>query len=397
MSYLYDNLKGALGGDKLTSSKSTVIRDWTPNNIRTIVISRYGIMVAYHLGGFTKTKVYPLDVNEVARDLEELGRTHYGTPKLNGLLTKRSLSCLEEIYVDSAFINYPQVLDLLGYVRGLVNSVSRLRYFGYGNFSEGSLGQLSSNYKGSNPSYSIAKDRNREGYLTLEYKDVGNESWYHNYYLRPQYYQMDSDKGKLAIHFRKAEDAIVKGISEVKETESKKVRDNAILVISALDKENIGAIKRIENLYSICGARKEDRVLKILKRCILEAMKKRWSVDGLSKEDVSVVEEVVQVYYKRLGVVLDSAKGISNELLKKYLDSNIGFIDIDGILSDIVNSLIKGLLSHGYKEVVGMALIVNDGALPKNKINETVNLSKKNIENIEEYFSLISELVGIKV
>ena len=40
MGYIHDKLKEALGGSKVIDSKNTVISDWTPNNIKVLVISK---------------------------------------------------------------------------------------------------------------------------------------------------------------------------------------------------------------------------------------------------------------------------------------------------------------------------------------------------------------------
>ena len=209
MSYLYDKLKEALGGEVVVSNKSAVIKNWSPNNIKALLISRNYIIVVKHLGASMGcAKQFDLDVDMVAQDLDALMRTNFGKPKLNTLLSKRSLSCLEEIYVDAMFQNYPQVLDIEGYVKELTNS--RLRYYGYVEFPVGNFADYLNNaYRQAkaqgNLGYSIATDTNRGGYLRVEYKSTNCEDWYTKYYLRPQFYQMDSEKGSLAVHFRKFE------------------------------------------------------------------------------------------------------------------------------------------------------------------------------------------------
>ena len=121
MGYIYDSLKLAIGGSANTNS---VIKNWSPNEIRAIYIMRACIVVAY----------YTKDVKYVNMDqhcvIEELKRGRING-NLNNLLENRQLSCMEEIYVDSVFAKFPALIDLPAYIRSAYNQASRLRAYGY--------------------------------------------------------------------------------------------------------------------------------------------------------------------------------------------------------------------------------------------------------------------------
>ena len=44
--YIYSKVKEALGGSRMGSSSKTVIKDWTPNGVKALVICRSFIIVA---------------------------------------------------------------------------------------------------------------------------------------------------------------------------------------------------------------------------------------------------------------------------------------------------------------------------------------------------------------
>ena len=196
MSYLYDKLRDALGGKNFKSGVS--MKGWSPNEVRGIVIMRDFILIADYV---KSPKIVELNVQEVMFDLSNMNRRG----SLNNLLSARQLSCLEEIYVDEGIRGYKQVIDLEAYVQSLVNGISRLRYYGYvSGFNAGELyGVYQKAFVDGVMDFTLAE---KLGKFMAE--SVGNRLWYTKYNLRPNYYDVDRDGGKLSIYFKKCEKLI---------------------------------------------------------------------------------------------------------------------------------------------------------------------------------------------
>lgn len=196
MSYLYDSLRDALGGKSFRSG--IVINNWSPNEVRAVYIMRDFILIADYL---KQPKIIRLDLNEVNSDL--LNRNRRGS--LNNLLDNRQLSCMEEIYVDVGYSQYRDVIDLDAYVQGMFNQSSRLRYYGYVRGFDVNVLQNAYSQALINGSmdFTIAKNMG-----SFDYKDTGNKDWYKKYNLRPKFYGIDGEKGRLHTYFSKCERTI---------------------------------------------------------------------------------------------------------------------------------------------------------------------------------------------
>jgi len=399
MSYIQDKLKEALGGNKVMDSKNTIIHDWTPNNIKVLVISRNFILVVYHIGGFGGSKVVKLDIEQVKADLEKMTNSN---AKLNTILKRRSLSCLEELYIDSAFVSYSPLIDLMGYVQELVNSVSRLRYFGYGEFPLGSEEWLRTSYQRnkSNLDYSIATDTSKP--FSLEVRKVGYEGWYKNYYLRPKYYRLDEDNGKLAMHFRKFEkDYKTYILSKEGEKERNILEDSLKHIACINDEDNVVYLKRFDTLLSYLTKGSNDKV----KGCILKVCKKyvriEGTFEGLTKKlaysilNESSERDYLLKSYERFGVLDTENRAINKEKVSAYIKECRGFINIRGILDSICLESSRLLIDEGYKDLVGMALIMNEKDIPEGSLRSNY-IKRPSIDgSIEGYFTYLGELVGV--
>ena len=271
MSYLYDSLKNALGGKNFKSG--TVIKDWSPNEVRAIYIMRNFILIADFI---RQPKIYRLNPNEVSFDLTNRNRRG----NLNNLLVNRQLSCMEEIYVDSCYIQYKDVIDLDAYVRGMYNQSSRLRYYGYvRGFDESTLQNLYSQalINGS-MDFTVAQSMGN-----FEYQDVGNKDWYKKYNLRPQYYTIDGPKGKLHTYFSKCEDVVGTKLQE-------KDRQIALLETSTkivdMFKVDMGRLYDIKLLMEFVKFSKNfDDFTKLVSDSLQKNMSKSsLTVEGLTKE-----------------------------------------------------------------------------------------------------------------
>lgn len=410
-SYLYDKLKEALGGKYVTDSKSNIINDWTPNGLRMLIISRNFIITVNHLGVFGGcTKMVNLDVNLVAQDLDYLSKNNYGKAKLNSLLTKRSFSCLEEIYVDAMFKNYPQVLNLQEYAKEAVSSNARLRFIGYGEFNDFSLRDYINTackeaYSKKNYGYSLAKDNNRP--CKLEYAEVNNPEWYKKYYLRPQFYKKDNPNGDLAIHFKKISEGYNKVTSEAKIEINLSDLKGDFLEIIDRDTNNLGYFDRLGNLFKVLESMKSgkgDAVAVILLPIVAQCLKgtKFGKIAGLTDLVVKKLAEgemgdsyfqYVRVLYNKYGLYDESE---SNKLdVGKYLGSKEGFLPVNSILSDLCVAITDKMLKEGYKDVVGMALTINGSNIPEGSFRSKYLKNVSNESNgYEGYFDYIGDIIG---
>ena len=197
--YMYTKLKEALMG----KGKSVSGKDWSPNSVKAIVITREFIVIAYHV---KQAKLVQLDINESMQDISRNG----SQGSLHNLLSQKQLSCLEEIYVDSIFQNYKGTMDLERYVNGLVNSASRLRFYGY--IEPGNVYDIVNNYGKAQLNglvdYTYAMDMERV--LSVQYQSTNNDSWYTKYNLRPDKYSLDSNRGVLHTWFKKVAEEVKK-------------------------------------------------------------------------------------------------------------------------------------------------------------------------------------------
>lgn len=400
MGYIHDKLKEALGGNKVMDSKNTAIRDWTPNNVKVLIISRNYILVLYHVGGFGGSRVVNLDIGQVEADLNRLARNG-GSPKLNTILKRRSFSCMEEIYVDYAYLSNPPIIDLLGYVKDLVGTSSRLRYFGYGEFPLGSEEKVKSLYHNNkrNLDYSLATDSDRG--IRLEFRDVGNTNWYKNYYLRPKYYKLDDEKGKLSIHFRKFEDDYETYLSNKDKANSERELEEKLKYIASIDISNISYLKRFDSLLYHLAKGTDDNikstVFKICKGCI----RSKGIFKGLSTSLASNIlgsnsdKDYLLKSYERFGVIDKENNTLDINKVDDYIKEGKGFIDLNYILDVLCTDSIKALSNKGYKDLVGMALIMAERDIPQGAVRDNFIKKQSKGSNLEGYFILLSELTGV--
>lgn len=402
MSYLYDKLKEALGGSRLTDSKNIIISDWSPNSVRALFIGRDSIIVVNHLGVFGGcTKKLDLDQTLLVRDLEEINRTNYGKPKLNPLLTKRSFSCLEEIYVDTLYISMPRVINLTDYVEGLLkNSTSRLRYFGYGNLSNPELRDYLNKvyreaYTKKNYGYSFAKDTNKPIEITCRYSN--NEDWYKKYYLRPQYYKKDSQGGDLDVHFRKIANGYPEYLKRLKGAELSLERQKMVEFLAIRDMKNRFYFDKIDRLLTYVS-KSSDKICKLVYSSMKEVLSKDRVVEGLNKKMVSsLVDHYTELCYQRYKVY-DKVPEHTLDV-EKCLKSADGFIPMGAILDELCLSVTDAVLKEGYKDLVAIAMVSNlnipNGNFSAKYLNKMER--SKGETSYKGYIDYIEEIIGAEV
>ena len=342
MSYLYDAMKEALGGKSFSSG--TVSKNWSPNEVRAIVLMRDFLLVADYL---KYPKVIPFNQKELYKDLSNPNRRG----NLNNLLTDRQLSCLEEIYVDEAFRqNFQNVIDLEGYVQGLFNSRARLRYYGY--VTGMNANQLITFYQmiiqQGKMDCTLAKDMGG-----FRYVDTENTTWYKQYNLRDQYYDLDKPKGKLHTYFAKCQQKVGEDI-QGKEAQVKELSEyTKILKMFSCD---VSLCSRISLLmkYSKFLSGLKLPMLKKLGESLSNELRNQMTYKGLTKATlVSAIKKTgipatpeaqkILTLYDNCGVY-DNSEG-EVEL------SNEGILRLGTRLSSALLSSLKSVRSNSDRAV----------------------------------------------
>lgn len=400
MGYIQDKLKEALGGNKITDSKNTAIRDWTPNNLKVLVISRNYILAVHHVGGLGGSKVVKLDLEQVKADLGSVHRNG-AIQKLNTILKRRSLSCMEEFYVDSLFLENPPILDLVSYVEELVGTTSRLRYFGYGGFPLGSDEWIRGVYQRNkrNLEYALATDTSKP--VNVESRDVGYSDWYKNYYLRPQYYRLDEENGKLSSHFKKFEyDYQTFLVSRDRDKNDKELLEGLKYISCVNDVGNVEYLRKFDLLIHKLTTSKDDNIKDALFKVLRGCVGNEDVFSGLTPSRASniLAESKEKVYllksYERFKVLDKNDKNIDREKVNDYLKKGRGFINLENILDTVCTGSIKALSTKGYKDLVGVALIMSERHIPQGKLRDTYIKKPSEGGTLNGYFMLIEELIG---
>ena len=349
MGYIYDSVKSVLIGNN-TESSTTVIKGWSPNMYRCIVIGFDYIFVAYHGKG---CRIFNLDRNKVFEDLDKyLKGSSRGS--LTNLLSTRQMSCLEEFYVDYNFVRVRSLINLNIFAEKLKSSVSRLRYYGYfdGNMNGAMLERL---YKNTDVLYSLAKDKDR--LFKMDYVETCVKDWYRNYNLRPQYYTMDRDNGDLAIYFRKVEKLISDKIGEVEKLNNERVLSGYIKCGLSVDMENITYMQGIYKLKKYIDNPVADvyaPVGKLINRHMTELIRSDTRVVAGFTPDV-VKKYLGEYDEKRVNYMIKAyenfkvfdKKGETPNASIYAVKAETGFFDLENFYAKICESLARDLISIG--------------------------------------------------
>lgn len=395
MGYIYDSLKTALGGNKL-NSKSTVISDWTPNGVRCVVISRNFIFVGYHV---QMPKVLPLNIEEVKKELEK----HSSQGALHNLLTARQLSCLEEIYVDSMFQNYKYLMDMDLFINKHRSSDNlRLRYYGYCECNPGSEQYLSQVYSNmvinTNYLYALATDKGRMNSIKIQAVPTEYSSWYRNFNLRPQYYKLDGEDGKLSIYFKKGVEKIEAMLASQESAQSEMAFSAVVKSIIEIDKKNL---KYVEDLLKfgkslmVIPATDEARVLEI-RRLISSMLCPR---KGLTKEIAQkYADKTLQKRYLQVNLVDRSkdAEQLTPQIIKEEGYMEDGFFKIRHMLEEV--GMVFATDKRDIPSIAAKnAYIVCEGnnqPIPDGRVRQCFTKKPAASQNIENMFEFLCRVNG---
>lgn len=402
MGYLYDKLKTALGGAKFSNSHQGVLKDWTPNGVKAIFICKEFIIVANHV---KQPKVYALDVNESIMDIQKNG----STGALHNLLAQRQLSCLEEIYVDGAFVQYRGALDLQVYINKLLNDRSRLRYYGYiSNANSYEILQKYSKAKLDNDAlYSYAGDKSRTA--TLQYETVNNPTWYKNYNLRPQHYALDSENGILSRWFKRCEVDIEKYISEQKENVENMAKSTLLKSLLDLDLMEYPLLKKFllfRKYANKTAGTWNDPIRNIIKEELnsLFGDKAKWKINNLTLDwmkstGISIDNSYVGLLqsYSHLGV-FDSIKGEDNlgvniEVMRQLYEEGQGFLMLNSRLEALCYQTIQKVKKKDKLSAATVIIAIMNSNLPEGSISTEYN--QDGTGSLEGYLKLLLNLFGL--
>lgn len=398
MGYIYDNIKKALGGNKM-NSRSSVINDWTPNGVRTLVITREMVFVGYHV---QQPKEYFLDMQEVQMDLQ-----HSNGGAVHNLLSQRQLSCMEEIYIDGMFQNYRGLFDLEGYISKLVNGQSRLRYWGYIDPSGSDIRYLQSVYSNMviNPNYlySLALDRNRP--MKLMYQEVGNREWYKNYNLRPQYYKLDGDKGRLAVYLRKGEDIIKDALNQVERVSKLNSLKDIVRAGLEIDAANVGVYNVFMSLYKYLQKRVSSGSKDEVHQKVYSAIRKRHMfmkgvISGFREDLIEPVnnKEVLAVkLYHKYGLFDTKDSEVNEDKLREYAESGLGFLELGAVLDGVCIDL----CSRPNKELqmlLQLNFLINKDSIPDGLFYRKMSKVPANGKaTVSGYLQFLADVVGVSL
>ena len=380
LSYIYDALKEVIGGKN---------KDYSPNEIKSLFICRDFIFVARHVKPF---RVKRLDPQLFYEDLKFNG----SKGALHNLLGQRQLSCLEELYYDQAFLNYPGAFDVNAYLGKLMTEKSRLRY--YGVCDKVTVEELSAKYAQNSYNYAYVEDRNKVGVVNATSTD--NAGWYHNYNLRPKMYSADSKNGKLYVWFVKAEKAIDEAkTAELQAMEVKGLVDGVYILYSQ-------DLLKVRYLYMLIGLRRyclksSDAVCKSVGKCITGKltgmMVKGFSPDALKialRHKHMNVDKGLLTAYKNLRVFDPKVKENGVIRLKDIVpmaQSGEGFLKLNTLLMNICKDFYESQVSN--KLIFLICFDKYKEEIPQQELSELVGINTSGNDCIG-YLKLLLGLCG---
>lgn len=407
MGYIEESIVGVLGGSKFLESKDSVIKDWSPNNYKKLIVHRDFIIAEKHLGsGGLAVTVKTLDRSEFIEDIKSMSNSSNGQFKINKLLGKRSLSCLEEIYVDP-YMLVKGVLDLDSYVSELSKNHGRIRYYGVIQSDSDILNKVWNaiiNLRDVSGS-SMAENEKVVKEFGLSYKGVSNKEWFTKYYLRPRYYKLDTDGGKLETYFKKVE-------SEVKKLEEKRrsiekfnnVSDKVVALILQ-DDENSKYIEKLEVLTSTLLMTKRDICSKMVSDIVRDTIDQDRNSVGIGRMNSLIGKAkssgTLKRWYENFNII-DVATGndVDEKAINKLLERGRGFIDIEGTLDDICLKVAKTLTKNKFSDLVMAAYMVYGKEVPNGKFKEYViggNEGNPSEHSIFGYYKILGYVIGAKI
>lgn len=390
---LYNNLIEVLGGKKYFTSKegeSALIKDWSPNLYKILVISQDFVMSVTHTG---RVSMKQIDRGFLSQELAELYNSGKSRPELNSIFNKRSLTCLEEIYIDQS-INLPFVVDLSKLVDSLTSSRnSRLRKYGVGVFDINTANVIQEtvrNISAFPQFYDFSITDKRLG-LNIRFKDLNNSDWYKKKALREHYYGVDKPKRNLAVYLNKVEAYMLKNLnSQVQKAKDDRVLEGIMEYVNS-DIKSLSYSGRINKIVTyIKNYDNEDA--KMLKKVFSDVLARNKEIKGLTPDflEEQGVSSEMQKFYENFNLLSSAKTSSLSDIKKPDWGSEFGFIN----LQQFMDLLCAGVASElGRSSVRYKIALKSAGYIPKGKLDS--NGGKEN--EIEGYFEFLSQIIGMSL
>ena len=325
--YMYQKLKEAVYG---STNIDTVSSSWSPNSIKSIMIGVDFILISYHV---QNVKLIKLNHEDSYNDILKNG----SGGSLHNILTRRQLSCLEEIYVSVAYKSYTGIFDLDYYVSSLMSTSSRLRYYGYFKDFDGLAERVNQLYYNSRlngiKDYSLALDDNKG--FSLEVVDTNNVDWYKKYNLRPELYSTDKEKSTLHTWLVSVENEVDEKYKKVLEEKLSQAKGYAFVTAVPRD------IVLVSNYFYLVG------VIELIKKGGVSTIVSNHLVEeynnGLKHTKYLTKEDLISTFTK-LGLKKDNKNAVMYLLYaNKFIVGNETINDVNKLVDIAENVYLSGL------------------------------------------------------
>ena len=208
--YLYQELLKLLGGSKLLGGEDIQYGNWSPNGVKTVVITSSFLMVEYHkpyVKGSVPYSSKTLDVNKVLRDKVTNPKS---ISNILGLLYRyKNFYTLEEVIIDRSLVEDID-FNYSGFLNNMLsqqnNGKFRFRLLSIISWNPGSFSEFS------NMVTKLRENSSTDLLAPIYAKAVGSQyvqstegiaskDWFSKFYLNPRDYQADLKDGKLYQYF----------------------------------------------------------------------------------------------------------------------------------------------------------------------------------------------------
>ncbi|EQF29940.1 hypothetical protein QEW_4489 [Clostridioides difficile CD160] len=259
----YAMLEAEINKNIVIDEKNNVIIDnWTPNNLRRLIIGNSQALVQYYITGGKYKNISELVKfgNKIDNDLLLLENNNYSSI-LRVLTSKRIISSIEEIIFCSN--NYNAALLNVDVNSWLLKEKSKLksRFVRLHNISivDCSVLNVASLIRAVESPDKLLIEELKKKYPVTVVERIHENDWYMNTSMRERWYTMDKENGKLYQYFRalklnKEEELKEKKLQDIELDNTKKLlnehRNKIFSLINNINK-NLNTMNKISNTLSM--------------------------------------------------------------------------------------------------------------------------------------------------
>lgn len=314
------------GKYKDSEKSDTVIQQWSPNNLRKLIIGEEFVFLEYHVANSkTPQKLVKIDVREESRKDIELLNTepHRFKSTLNVLRGSRISSCIEEIVflpMNNRLLETKErsLQDVGSSLDELKSRYPRLSYI-YSLNLQGDVERVLDYFLESTSkvptagTYELLKSQGIDSEIIAT---VNGQEWYKGSKLRPQFYSMDSTT--LPSHFDRVSREMERKIESDKEKDNKKSNVEAFSKVLPVIKVAKELINRLESVYDGATFVSQIEFLKPIKRKNVSLYLRKHLNGDKTKENKVVDSETVVNQTRAINVkgiydLLDSTGQLNQE------------------------------------------------------------------------------------